>query len=120
MPLFNVRHWPAFNDVDSDKPAVAEADTRTLGAARHIDEARSQSVARVEQQQSPLEIDHLSQFPSATFSFDLAPGYSLGTAVDAIQKAQVDAEGRKARPWLWAGAVLALVLMVTRSLRRRG
>ena len=49
------------------------------------------AIAHVEQRQSPLEIDHLSQFPSATFSFDLAPGYSLGTAVNAIQQAQTDA-----------------------------
>ncbi len=27
----------------------------------------------------PLEIDHLGQFPSATISFDVAPGYSLGS-----------------------------------------
>ena len=49
------------------------------------------AIAHVEQRESALEIDHLSQFPSATFSFDLAPGYSLGAAVDAIQQAQVDA-----------------------------
>ena len=30
-------------------------------------------------------------FPSATFSFDVAPGYSLGAAVDAIQQAETDA-----------------------------
>src|SRR6201999_3143368 len=40
------------------------------------------AIAKVEQRPTPLEIDHLSQFPSATFSFDVAPGYSLGTAVN--------------------------------------
>ena len=49
------------------------------------------AIAHVDQRQTALEIDHLAQFPSATFSFDLAPGYSLGTAVDAIQQAQLDA-----------------------------
>ncbi len=49
------------------------------------------AIAKVEQRQSALQIDHLSQFPSASFSFDLAPGYSLGSAVDAITQAQKDA-----------------------------
>ena len=49
------------------------------------------AIATVEQRQSPLQIDHLSQFPSASFSFDLAPGYSLGSAVNAITQAQKDA-----------------------------
>ena len=35
---------------------------------------------------TPLVIDHLGQFPAATISFNLAPGASLGEAVDAVQK----------------------------------
>jgi multidrug efflux pump len=50
------------------------------------------AIAKIDQRPTPLEIDHLSQFPSATFSFDVAPGYSLGSAVNAIQKAQADAQ----------------------------
>ncbi len=49
------------------------------------------AIAHVEQRPTPLEVDHLSQFPSATFSFDVSPGYSLGAAVDAIQQAESDA-----------------------------
>ena len=48
------------------------------------------AIAKIEQRPTPLEIDHMSQFPSATFSFDVAPGYSLGAAVDAIQQAEID------------------------------
>ncbi|MBE3603635.1 multidrug efflux RND transporter permease subunit [bacterium] len=36
---------------------------------------------------APLVINHEGQFPSVTISFDVAPGYSLGDAVDAIQRA---------------------------------
>ena len=43
------------------------------------------AIAKIEQRTVPLQIDHLGQFPSATISFDVAPGYSLGAAVDAIQ-----------------------------------
>jgi multidrug efflux pump subunit AcrB len=34
-----------------------------------------------------LSINHLSQFPAITLSFNLAPGAALGDAVDAIQQA---------------------------------
>jgi multidrug efflux pump len=47
--------------------------------------------ARVEPKPVPLEIDHLGQFPAAMISFDVAPGYSLGAAVDAVKAAEVDA-----------------------------
>ncbi|MBN4669528.1 efflux RND transporter permease subunit, partial [Pandoraea nosoerga] len=38
----------------------------------------------------PLQASHLGQFPSATVSFNLAPGASLGGAVTAIKQAQAD------------------------------
>ncbi|MEI9886218.1 MAG: MdtB/MuxB family multidrug efflux RND transporter permease subunit [Rhizomicrobium sp.] len=47
--------------------------------------------AHVESRPVPLEIDHLGQFPSASISFDVAPGYSLGAAVDAVKAAEADA-----------------------------
>ena len=46
------------------------------------------AIARVEQRTNQLQVDHLAQFPSATFSFDVTPGYSLGAAVDAIREAE--------------------------------
>ncbi len=45
-------------------------------------------VARIVQQSGPLEIDHLGQFPAAMISFNLAPGASIGEAVEAIHKVQ--------------------------------
>jgi len=44
----------------------------------------------VKMEQGPLEISHYAQFPSTTISFNLAPGVSLGSAVDAVKKAQTD------------------------------
>ncbi|MDQ0475140.1 multidrug efflux RND transporter permease subunit [Labrys wisconsinensis] len=41
-------------------------------------------------QTSPLQISHLGQSPAATISFNLAPGASLGAAVDAIRAAEAD------------------------------
>lgn len=46
------------------------------------------TVARLEERKVPLQINHLGQFPSAGISFDVTPGYSLGSAVDAIVEAQ--------------------------------
>ncbi|MCU5787593.1 multidrug efflux RND transporter permease subunit [Alloalcanivorax marinus] len=46
------------------------------------------SLARVTQRHGALQINHQGQFPSATLSFNLAPGASLGEAVDAIQEVQ--------------------------------
>jgi len=37
---------------------------------------------------APLIVNHQGQFPCVTISFNLAPGYSLGEAVDAISRAQ--------------------------------
>jgi multidrug efflux pump len=46
------------------------------------------AIAQVVPQSAPVEISHIGQFPSATISFNLAPGASLGGAVDAIQQAE--------------------------------
>jgi len=36
---------------------------------------------------APLTVNHQGQFPSVTLSFDVAPGHSLGAAVNAIRQA---------------------------------
>jgi multidrug efflux pump len=47
-------------------------------------------MAKMREETAPLQISHLGQFPSATVSFNLAPGASLGEAVAAIKQAQFD------------------------------
>ena len=42
------------------------------------------ALARLTESTGPLTINHSGQLPSVTISFNLAPGYSLGPAVDAI------------------------------------
>ena len=39
---------------------------------------------------TPLSVNHQSQFPAVTLSFNLAPGAALGQAVDAINAAQAE------------------------------
>jgi len=46
------------------------------------------AIARVVDRPAPLERDHLGQFPAAFLAFDVAPGHSLGAAVDAIRQTE--------------------------------
>jgi hydrophobic/amphiphilic exporter-1 (mainly G- bacteria), HAE1 family len=50
------------------------------------------AVARLVPTVGPLQVNHQGQQPSVTISFNLAPGYSLGHAVDAIT--QIEREAR--------------------------
>ena len=46
------------------------------------------AIATITEQRSPLQINHLGQFPAAQVSFNLTSGTSLGEAVDAIERAE--------------------------------
>ena len=48
------------------------------------------TIARVIERPTPLAINHIGQFPSATISFNLARGASLGDAVKAIEAARTE------------------------------
>jgi len=48
------------------------------------------AIAQTIEQTAPMAISHLGQFPSTMISFNLAPGASLGEAVDAIRKAEAE------------------------------
>ncbi len=47
-------------------------------------------LAKVETRPTALQVSHLGQFPAVTFSFNLAPGASLGEAVAAIEQAPAE------------------------------
>lgn len=44
------------------------------------------TVAKIEPGLGPLSVNHAGQLPSITISFNLAQGYSIGTAVSKVQK----------------------------------
>ncbi|PWW43695.1 multidrug efflux pump [Melaminivora alkalimesophila] len=50
------------------------------------------SIARIVEQPAPVTVQRVGQYPAATVGFDLAPGTSLGAAVQAI-RAAAQAEG---------------------------
>ncbi len=59
--------------------------TSTNGA-----QVRLTTIAKVTERHAPLVINHAAQFPAATISFNLTPGYSLGDAVKAIEQGEKD------------------------------
>jgi multidrug efflux pump len=77
---------------------IIEADPKTYASTSSIQslyvpsaaggQVPLSAIATVEMQAKPLLINHLAQFPAATISFNLAPGASLGAAVDAIEKVE--------------------------------
>lgn len=48
------------------------------------------TITTLTEQATPLAINHIAQFPATTVSFNLAPGYSLGDAVKAIDAVKKD------------------------------
>jgi multidrug efflux pump len=45
---------------------------------------------RIEEMNAPITVNHQGQFPVVTLSFNLAPGASLGAAVDAVNKVKAE------------------------------
>ena len=66
---------------------VAHLVLKTSAAARQCRFLRS---PRFERTVGPLQVNHQGQQPAVTISFNLAPGFSLGQAVDAIQQLERD------------------------------
>ena len=88
------------------------------------------AIARFERVTSPLVMSHQAQFPAVTLSFDIAPNFSLGHAVDAVARAEKDigmpetitgsysgdvAEFQSslaAEPWLILAAVVVIYIVL--------
>jgi len=65
------------------------------------------AIASVQEQKTPLVVNHLSQFPAATISFNLASGASLGAAVKAINAANAELGTPASIQTSFQGAALA-------------
>jgi multidrug efflux pump len=65
------------------------------------------AIATFSTQSEPLVIEHLGQFPATTISFNLAPGASLGAAVDAITQAEKSLKLPASVTTTFQGAALA-------------
>ncbi len=86
--------------------------------------------ATIERTTAPLSITREDQFPAATISFNLAPGASLGQAVQAIARAEAEiglpptmtgsysgdaaefARSLEAEPWLILAAIVVIYIVL--------
>ncbi|MFC5462133.1 efflux RND transporter permease subunit [Massilia niabensis] len=48
------------------------------------------AVATIREEEAPLQVTHVAQYPATTIGFDTASGTSLGQAVDAVRAAAAD------------------------------
>ncbi len=74
------------------------------------------SVATVTERAAPLAINHVAQFPSATISFNLPPGVSLGEAVSAIKAEEKQLALPASVETSFQGAALAFQASLTNTL----
>jgi multidrug efflux pump len=74
------------------------------------------AIATFEERPAPLVISHLGQFPSTTVSFNLAPGASLGAAVNAIKQAEQEAGLPASFTTRFQGAALAFQASLSNEL----
>ncbi|MBP2167502.1 multidrug efflux pump [Erwinia toletana] len=73
----DIQHTPGLAALDTIRLTSSDGGSVPLSA-----------IARVEQRHGALTINHLDQFPSTTFSFNVSDGYALGEAVAAITAAE--------------------------------
>lgn len=79
-------------------------------------QVRLNVVAHIVEREAPLVINHLGQFPSATISFNLAPGAALGDAVKAIRHAEKQIGLPVSVETSFQGAALAFQASLTNTL----
>jgi len=78
VPSLLQRSISAFDNIYLPSSASTTGQVRLTGIT-------STAVAK-----APLQITHIGQFPATTISFNLAPGASLGAAIEAIRAAEKD------------------------------
>ncbi|OHX10334.1 multidrug transporter subunit MdtC [Chromobacterium sphagni] len=74
------------------------------------------AVATIEERSTSLAINHLGQFPTATISFNLKQGASLGEAVEAIRQAEADLGLPASMDTKFQGAAMAFQASLSNTL----
>ncbi|ATP29119.1 multidrug transporter subunit MdtB [Chromobacterium violaceum] len=74
------------------------------------------AVASIEERPTSLAINHLGQFPTATISFNLKQGASLGEAVDAIRQAEAELGLPASMDTKFQGAAMAFQASLSNTL----
>ncbi|MGH8499662.1 MAG: efflux RND transporter permease subunit, partial [Methylococcales bacterium] len=74
------------------------------------------AVATISEQPASLVVNHLGQFPAATVSFNLTPGFALGDAVKGIEAAKQDIGLPLSMQTNYQGATLAFSASLSNTL----
>lgn len=77
-------------EVDPDYAQGLKALENTYVASNSGKPVLLSTLAKITQRPAALLINHQSQFPSTTFSFNLGDGASLGEAIEAIERVQAE------------------------------
>ncbi|MEO8938185.1 MAG: efflux RND transporter permease subunit, partial [Burkholderiaceae bacterium] len=91
----------------SQQKALVTATTTTAAVGNTTNQVPLSSIATVVEKPTSLVINHIGQFPSATVSFNLAPGTSLGEAVKAVRAAMTELGAPASLAINFQGAALA-------------
>ena len=91
----------------SAQKALTTASTTTAAAGSTTKQVPLSSIATVIERPTSLVINHIGQFPSATVSFNLASGASLGDAVKSVRSAMTDLKAPVSLAINFQGAALA-------------
>ena len=73
------------------------------------------AVANLTRSLGPTSISHVGQLPAVTISFNLAPGVSLGTAVEQFRKSKADLHLPATITGSFQGAAAGFSIVVTRD-----
>ncbi|MNO69859.1 Multidrug resistance protein MdtB [compost metagenome] len=79
-------------------------------------QVRLSTLAKVEERETLLAINHIAQFPAATVSFNLADGVALGEAVQAIRDVESEMQMPLSLQTGFRGAALAFESSLTNTL----
>jgi len=74
------------------------------------------TITKLSEEPTSLVVNHIGQFPASTISFNLAPGYSLGDAVKAINAAEKDVNLPASTAINFQGAALAFQQSLSNTL----
>jgi len=98
-------------------PPTGQATPSSSNAATSSNgEVRLDTIATISEGATALAINHLGQFPAATISFNLAPGASLGDAVEAIRKVEDEMKVPETLQTSFQGAALAFQASLSNTL----
>ncbi|MQR01173.1 MdtB/MuxB family multidrug efflux RND transporter permease subunit [Glaciimonas soli] len=84
--------------------------------AANGDQVPLTSISTITEKTTPLVVNHIGQFPATTISFNLAPGASLGAAVDAIKAAEAEIGMPASTETRFQGAALAFQASLSNTL----